>query len=179
METFSALLALCEGNSPFTSEFPSQRPLTRNSDVLFDPRLNKRLSKQPRRWWFETPSRSFWRHYNEVNHTRQTQRTSVNSLRLRQNGRHFADDIFKCIFLNKNVWIPIKISLKFVPKGPVNIIPALVQMMAWRRPGDKPLSEPIMVSLPTHICVALPQRVKSNALINTLLVTLYEISTHR
>ena len=81
----------------------------------------------------------------------------INSLRPRQNGRHFADDIFKCIFLNENAWIPIKISLKFVPKGPINDIPALVQIMAWRRPGDKPLSEPGLVSLPTHICVTLPQ----------------------
>ena len=47
----------------------------------------------------------------------------------------------------------IEISLKFVPKGPINNIPALVQIMAWRRAGDKPLSEPIMVSLTTHICV--------------------------
>ena len=50
----------------------------------------------------------------------------VNTLRPRQNGRHFADDIIKCIFLNVNVWIPIKISLKFVRKGPINNIPALV-----------------------------------------------------
>ena len=54
-----------------------------------------------------------------------------NTLRLRQNGRQFADDIFKCIFLNENVWILIKISLKFVPKDPINNIPALVQIMAW------------------------------------------------
>ena len=81
----------------------------------------------------------------------------VNSLRPRQNGRHFADDIFKCIFLNENVWIPIKISLKFVSKGPINNIPSLIQIMAWRRPGDKPLSEPMMVSLLTHICVTRPQ----------------------
>ena len=47
--------------------------------------------------------------------------------------------------------------LKFVPKGPINNIPALVQIMAWRRPGDKPLSEPMMVRLPTHICVTRPQ----------------------
>ena len=84
-------------------------------------------------------------------------RTSYNTLRLRQNGRHFADDIFKCIFLNEDVWIPNKISLKFVPKGPINNIPALVQIMAWRRPGDKPLSEPMMVSLTMHICVTRPQ----------------------
>ena len=50
-------------------------------------------------------------------------------------------DIFKCIFMNENVWISIKISMKFVPKGPINNIPALVQIMAWRRTGDKPLSE--------------------------------------
>ena len=75
----------------------------------------------------------------------------------RQNGRHSTDDIFKCIFLYENVWIPIWISLRFVPKGPINNIPALVQIMAWRRPGDKPLSEAMMVSLLTHICVARPQ----------------------
>ena len=48
-------------------------------------------------------------------------------------------------------------SLKFVPEGPINFIPALVQIMAWRRPGDKPLSELMMVSLLTHICVIRPQ----------------------
>ena len=80
----------------------------------------------------------------------------VNSLRPRQNGRHFADDIFKCIFLNENVWISIKISLKFVPKGPINNIPALVQIMAWRCSGDKPLSEAMVVNLPTHIFVSQP-----------------------
>ena len=63
---------------------------------------------------------------------------SLNTLRPRQNGRHFPDDIFKCIFLKENVIILIKISLKFVPYGPINNIPALVQIMAWRRPGDKP-----------------------------------------
>ena len=81
-------------------------------------------------------------------------------LRPRQNGRHFADDIFKCILLNENVWITIKNSLKFVPMVPISNIPALVQIMAWRRPGDKPLSEPMLVSLPTHICVTRPQWVK-------------------
>ena len=84
------------------------------------------------------------------------------TLRPIQNGHHFADDIFKCIFLNENVWIQIKISMKFVPKGPINNIPALVQIMAWRRPGDKPLSEPMMVSLTTHICVTRPQWVNSS-----------------
>ena len=62
-----------------------------------------------------------------------------------------ADNIFKCIFLHENVWIAIKISLKFVAKFPINNIPALVQIMAWRRPGDKPLSETMTVSLLRHI----------------------------
>ena len=84
----------------------------------------------------------------------------LNMLRPRQNGHHFADDTFKHIFLNENVKISIKISLKFVPKGPINNIPALVQIVAWRRPGDKPLSEPMMVKLPTHICVSRPQWVE-------------------
>ena len=64
METFSALLALCEGNPSVTGGFPSQRPVTRSFDVFFCARLNKRLSKQSRCWWFETPRRSLWRHCN-------------------------------------------------------------------------------------------------------------------
>ena len=75
----------------------------------------------------------------------------VNTLRPRQNGYHFADNIFKRIFFNENVLISIKFSLKFVPMGQINNIPALIQIMAWRRPGDKPLSEPVMVSLVTHM----------------------------
>ena len=84
-------------------------------------------------------------------------RCYLNTLRPRQNGRHFTDNIFKCIFLNKSVCILIKISLKFVPKGPIDNIPALVQIMAWRRPGDKPLSEPMIVRVSSHICVTRPQ----------------------
>ena len=65
METFSALLALCEGNSPVSGEFTPQRPVTRSFDLFFYLRLNKQLNKQSRGWWFETPSRSFWRHCND------------------------------------------------------------------------------------------------------------------
>ena len=72
----------------------------------------------------------------------------------------FADDIFKCIFLDEYIWILTDISLKFVPWGLINNIPALVQIMAWHRPGDKPLSEPVMASLLTHICFTRPQGVK-------------------
>ena len=64
IETFSALLAMCAGNSPVTGEFPAQRPVTRSFDVFFDRRLNKRLSKQWWGWWFETPSRPLWLHSN-------------------------------------------------------------------------------------------------------------------
>ena len=83
--------------------------------------------------------------------------STLNILRPRQNGRRFADDTFKRIFVNGNVRISIKISLQFVPKGPINNNPALVQIMAWRRSADKPLSEPVMVSLLTHICVTRPK----------------------
>ena len=88
---------------------------------------------------------------------------AVNALRSRRNRRHFADDIFKCIFLTKAVWNSIEISLKFIPKGYMNNILALVQIMAWRRLGDQPISEPMMVILLTHICVTPLQRVKDIA----------------
>ena len=65
METFSALLALCAGNSPVTSEFPAERQVVRSFDVFFDLRLHKRLSKQSWGWWFETLSHPSWRHCNE------------------------------------------------------------------------------------------------------------------
>ena len=76
--------------------------------------------------------------------------TSIfNTSRPRQNGR----DIFKCIFLNENVWISLKISRKFVPAFWINNIPALAKIMAWRQPGDKPLSEPMMFTLLMYMCV--------------------------
>ena len=80
-----------------------------------------------------------------------------NILRPRQNGCHFPDDILKCIFFDENVLISIKISPKFVPKSPINNFPALVQIMAWHRSGDKPLSETMLAGLLTHICVTRPQ----------------------
>ena len=66
METFSALLALCAGNSPVSGEFPAQRPVTRSFGVFFDLHLIKRLSKHPRCWWFETIAHPVWRHCNAV-----------------------------------------------------------------------------------------------------------------
>ena len=99
-----------------------------------------------------------------------------NTLRPRRNEQHFADDIFKRIFFHENVWISIKISLKFVPKGPINNYPALVQIMAWRRSGDKPLSEPMMVNLPTHMCVTRPQHMNLKRTAIALLSNSYQVT---
>ena len=73
--------------------------------------------------------------------------------------------IFQAIFWNGFSWMKLydfrlNTLLKFVPKGPINNIPALVQIMTWRRPSDKPLSEPMMVNSLTHICVSRLQWVK-------------------
>ena len=76
-----------------------------------------------------------------------TQDFHFNTLRSRQNGHHFTDNILKCISLNENIWIYIKTTLKFVPKGPINNIPALFQIMAWHGIGDKPLSGPMLTDL--------------------------------
>ena len=77
-------------------------------------------------------------------------------------GRDKMAAIFQTTFSSVFSWMSIKISLKIVPKGPINNNPALVQIMAWRRSGDKPLSDPMMVSLLTHICVTRPQWVEPN-----------------
>ena len=82
-----------------------------------------------------------WRHFSLSVLDRET------SLRPGQNCRHFADDIFKCILLNENVSISHKISLKFVPRIPIDNIQVLVRIMAWRRSIDKPLSEPMLIIL--------------------------------
>ena len=100
----------------------------------------------------------------DTNNTHTIMFDPLNTLRLGQNGRHFPDDIFKCIFLNENVPISITISPKFVPKRLINNIPALVQIMAWRRLGDNPLSAPLMVILPTHMYVTRPQWVLKDKL---------------
>ena len=66
--------------------------------------------------------------------------------------------IFQTEFLNAFSWMKMyKIHLKFVPKSPINNIPALVQIMAWHRSSDEPLSQPIIVSVLTHLYVARPQ----------------------
>ena len=85
---------------------------------------------------------------------------SYQYIEARKNCGHFAD-IFKCIFWNENVWILLKISLKFVPKFRINNIWELFQIMVWHRPGDKPLSAPVMDTLlTTYTYVTQPQWVK-------------------
>ena len=114
---------LCEGNSPVTVNSPYKGRVTRKMFPFDDVIIFGRF----------------------------TSAITFNTLRPRQNGRHFPDNIFKYIFVNENVLNAIKISLKFVPKGPIDTIPALLQIMDWRCPGDKPLSKPTMVSFPAHI----------------------------
>ena len=96
----------------------------------------------------------------DVNHNNNVPGSALNTLKPKQNGGHFPDEIFKSIFVNENVRISNNISLNFVAKGPINNMPALVRIMAWHRPGDKPLSEPMLVSLLTQTCVIRLQWVK-------------------
>ena len=98
MKVFSALLALCVGNSPVTGEFPSQRAVTRSFDIFFDLCLNKRLSKQSSGWWFETPLCSLWRHCNESRLNCRDTCTSIDSV--------CSVLFFVCLFFIKNdCWI--------------------------------------------------------------------------
>ena len=103
----------------------------------------------------------------------------VNTLRPRQDDRHFSDDVFECSFLNENVSISINISPKFVPESQVNDIPALVQIMAWRRPGDKPLSEPMMFRLPTHLYITRPQCVKDVFALGLLYMDIFQMDIRK
>ena len=151
--------ALCAGNSLVTSEFPSQRPVTQSFDVCFHLCLNKRFSKQSWGWWFETPLRSLWRHCNGICGSSgmvcgvSVKWTEINGvcvevplMGLLSNylGHFRIAQHIRCIFMNENLCILIIISLKFVPKGPIDNKPALVQVMAWRQTGDKPLPEPML-----------------------------------
>ena len=107
METFSALLALCAGNSPVSGEVPAQMPVTRSFDVFFDLCLNKRLRKQSWDWWFETLSSPLGRHSNGsiIN--------NFNKFRSRQYGRHFGGYILKCVFVIESYCILNKIYVGF------------------------------------------------------------------
>ena len=135
---------LCEGNSPMTGEFPAG-PVTRKMFPFDDVscfwrrfcgflathqpfHIDNLIPASPVSTELDSATR------DNSQFSGQDSKSTINPLsilRPRQNDRHFADDIFKCIFLNENVWILIKSSLKFVPKGPINDIP-LVEILAWR-----------------------------------------------
>ena len=110
-------------------------------------RIHRGPVNSPHKWPVTRKCFIWWRHH-------------VNTLKPRQNGHHLAVDIFRCMFVNEEICILIKTSLKFVPRAPINNISALAQIMAWRRPGGKPSSEPIVVNLLTRICVTQLQWVK-------------------
>ena len=102
---------------------------------------------RPRACPFVTSFETCWRHIRCRPITKvairvmwNTLHVWLNTLSSRRNRRHYVKDISKCIFLNENGLISIRISLKFIPRGPINNIPVLVLIMAWRRPGDKPIS---------------------------------------
>ena len=69
-----------------------------------------------------------------------------------QNGHHFANDSFECIFMNEKFCILIEFSLKFVPRGLIDNEAALVPVMAWHRTGDKPLPEPMLIQFLDICC---------------------------
>ena len=132
METFSALLAPCVGNSLVTREFPAQRQVTRSFEFFFDLRLNKRLSKQSIRRWFQTPSRSLWRHCIEWA-----------PRGLFYDGSWFTDPWeiwqyfpkcnFKPIFHNDVLSAPREIALPWMTQDLIDDKSTLVQEMAWCR----------------------------------------------
>ena len=149
---FSNWAKICQPKSPLfhgcCHSFKSSKITVANATVVSKPKLH------PNHRIRIVADAKFGIHAN-------TRRLVINTLRPRQNGRHFPDKIFKCIFLNEDARISLKIPLKFVPKVRINNIPALLEIMSWRRLGDKPLSQPMMVSLPTHICVTRPQWVNT------------------
>ena len=174
METLSALLALCAGNSLVTCEFPSQRPVTRSFDVFSDLRLNKCLSKQPRGWWFETPSRLLWLNCNEGN----IKMTSQHGNTFHNSGRLWGEstsqgtvigifEIFSLLiwakyWLNNRVNVDLKCH---VPNMPSRIKITLTKqcknypcILIWAAlHGTRSLSNIFLFTQPTHHCTDIPQ----------------------
>ena len=129
-------------------EFVSSGPTDNKSSLVWVTALFPVAQLTIRHHWFgsQLTTRLKWVEYG-VHIIHVLNFWCLNTLRPIQNGQHFTDDTFKCVFLNENIRILINILLKFVPYGPLNNIPSLVQIMAWHQPGDKPLSETMMVYL--------------------------------
>ena len=153
---------LCAGNSPEAGEFPAQMASNaENASIWWRHHAQEMISATLTRrvLRYEMPIHVYisYKNFNTATQARCVINVDdcfldwtscIDSSPPGQNGRHFGDDIF----LSENVSILIKILLKFIPNGPINNIPALVQIMAWRWPGDKPLSEPMPTCSLTHIC---------------------------
>ena len=151
---------LCEGNSAVTGESPHKRPVTwkmfpfddvimKKYSVIYHTLLiritiaNRSISIN-KYHLFSYCLRIDKACFSVFASGSSKRENLVNSSPPGQNGHHFTDDIFKYISLNENCCISIEISLKCVPKNPIDNMPVLVQIMAWRLLGDKPLSETML-----------------------------------
>ena len=126
-------------------------------------------------FWQVMYTEGVWSHWGELIESRCRilhSKNSINSSPPGQNGRNFTDDMFKRIFVNENIWMLNKFSLKCALWGWIHNMSALVQIMVWRRPGDKPLSEPML----TQLTAALGGDELSNCLY-ALSNTLFTINT--
>ena len=148
-------VSICDKRFAWLELYETNRPIWERRFSGAPPTMIIPIWTTATKWWSKSRC-ALWENKQKPCSTINTHSRN-NSLRPRQSRHHFADDIFKCIILNENARISLKISLKFVPKIRINNIPALVPIMAWRQPGDKPLSEPMMAGLLTHICVTWPQ----------------------
>ena len=136
---------LCEGYSQVIAEFPAQRASdAENASILW-------RYHDLKQWW-----PMLLTHVCVAFAKSNIGISTLNTLMARRNCSHFPGDIFIWIFVNEFlVWISIKFPLNLFPKGPINNIPALVQIMSWHRSGDKPLYETMMVRLLKHIYASL------------------------
>ena len=125
------ITGLCEGNSPVTSEFSAQMAGNTGNVYIWWRHHDYWTVLVNQQWWFER--------CKKLSCSTVVDLSRIHKGPFDASCSHFPDNIFKCIFLNKNIWILIKISLKFVPKGPINNIPAL-EIIAWHRPGNKPVA---------------------------------------
>ena len=127
-------------------EFPTQRPVTRSFDVFF---ICVRINGWVNNHEAGDLSNRFWTYLSGLLHRhfggrcdcrQKTQENMIDKM------MPFPDHIFRWTSFHEIVWISITIALKFVPKGPIRNIPALVQIIAWHQSDDKPLPEQMIVS---------------------------------
>ena len=142
MEIFTALLAICAGNSPVTGEFPAQRPVTRSFDLFFDLRLNKRLNKQSWGWWFETQSSPLWRNCNDIG-------TPINKIRRSHDNGNPCNKWRRSLYWNRDLNILDLIphfSSYFTPIR--HVLPAAVNQILTQGPYSLRIHRPIGIRIP-------------------------------